>query len=129
MELNAAAVIPLYASVKLLAILKDQHHRSPVVHLLLVIEALGVGLFGRHSLSVGIRGTSAIRLIAIVPLPYFSQCCSYQFSVHHTSLQERKLFSNGSRASLTDQPAVSVSSTRAERGASNSSPVLRNYVV
>jgi hypothetical protein len=79
MELDATAVVPLDAASQLFAVLKHHHHRGPVVHLFLVIEALGVSLFRGHTLSIRIVliATMLIVAIAIATFAYFRKCRSY----------------------------------------------------
>jgi len=86
MEFYAAPVIPLDAPSKLFAVLKHEDHRSAVIHLLLVIKALGVSLLGRYALAIWIVVVVAAMLrFAITAFPDFGKCRSYQFPIHRTS--------------------------------------------
>ena len=79
MELDASAVVPLDAASQFFAVLKHHYHRRPVIHLLLVIEALGMSLFRGHTLAIRIVliSTMLIIAIAIASLSYFGKCRSY----------------------------------------------------
>lgn len=52
-DLDAVAVVPLYHSSDLLAVLHDYSHQSLVGHLLEIVEVLGIGLLGRDPLAPG----------------------------------------------------------------------------
>jgi hypothetical protein len=79
MELYATTVVPLDAAAQFFAVLKHDDHRGPVIHLLLVIEALGMSLFRGHTLAIRIVliPTMLIVAIAIPSLSYFRKCRSY----------------------------------------------------
>jgi hypothetical protein len=79
MKLYATTVVPLDAASQLFTILKHDDHRGSVIHLLLVIEALGMSLFRGHSLAIRIAliSTMLIVSIAITSLAHFRKCRSY----------------------------------------------------
>src|ERR1700719_1747941 len=52
---DAGLVVPLDDSVHFFAVAQHNHHRRSRLHLFLVIEILGVGLFWRRSLSTTTR--------------------------------------------------------------------------
>src|SRR5437867_853089 len=85
MELDAASVVPLYVSSELFAVLENDDHGGLVIHLLLIIEALGVSLLGGHSLAIRVLVTATMRGLALGTLSHFSQGRSDQFPVHYTS--------------------------------------------
>src|SRR5262249_9210275 len=85
MQLYTASVIPFNASSEFFAVLKHDYHLSPVIHLLLIIEALGVRLFGWHSFSIWIICLATMLSLAIRWLLHLREGRSHQFSVHPPS--------------------------------------------
>src|SRR5215510_10640868 len=99
MQLYTASVIPFNASSEFFAVLKHDYHLSPVIHLLLIIEALGVRLFGWHSFSIRIICLATMLSLAIRSLSHLREGRSYQFSIHHTS-SNYEVILNGFRARM-----------------------------
>src|SRR5437867_2174461 len=67
-DLDAVAVIPLDDATQFLAVLQDDDHRSPGVHLLEVVERLGVRLVGWNLLAAGrLRSQPLLQLGQVGP--------------------------------------------------------------
>lgn len=51
-HLDAVAIVPFDAALNLFAVFEDDHHRGVRLHLLLVVEALGMSLLWRRAFSL-----------------------------------------------------------------------------
>jgi|ERR1700677_836905 hypothetical protein len=70
-QLDAILVVPLDITVDFFAVTQDDYHGSFRLHLLLIVEVFGVGLFARHKLLVWGGGTVAVSVAISVSFSAF----------------------------------------------------------